>query len=203
MTTTLITHDPREFIRGLQQILISDSKRIGFLFGAGTSHILWRAHEAMSEEMVLVCGRCATSMDVAWTFEERKPLPDWASVVAVEQTAGRGVDVAFETAWADQETTAQAAQMTRRGGKLMMVGIPREDLAVFPAHSVRRKGVTIKYVRRMKHAYPRAIAMVRDGLIDLDSLITHHFDLKDAGNAYELVASYKEGVIKAMIHVGR
>ncbi|MDR3611403.1 MAG: SIR2 family protein [Ignavibacteriaceae bacterium] len=30
-------HDPREFIRGLQQILISDSKRIGFLCGAGTS----------------------------------------------------------------------------------------------------------------------------------------------------------------------
>lgn len=30
-------HDPREFIRGLQQILISNSKRIGFLCGAGTS----------------------------------------------------------------------------------------------------------------------------------------------------------------------
>jgi len=29
--------DPREYIRGLQQIFISDSKRIGFLFGAGTS----------------------------------------------------------------------------------------------------------------------------------------------------------------------
>jgi hypothetical protein len=31
------THDPREFVRGLQQILVSDSKRIGFLSGAGTS----------------------------------------------------------------------------------------------------------------------------------------------------------------------
>lgn len=31
------THDPREFIRGLQQVLISDTKRIGFLCGAGTS----------------------------------------------------------------------------------------------------------------------------------------------------------------------
>lgn len=30
-------HDPREFVRGLQQILISDTKRLGFLFGAGTS----------------------------------------------------------------------------------------------------------------------------------------------------------------------
>jgi hypothetical protein len=32
-----ILHDPREHMRGLQQLLISDTKRIGFLFGAGTS----------------------------------------------------------------------------------------------------------------------------------------------------------------------
>lgn len=32
-----VSHDPREFVRGLQQILISDTKKIGFLFGAGTS----------------------------------------------------------------------------------------------------------------------------------------------------------------------
>ncbi len=31
------THDPSEYIKGLQQILVSDKKRIGFLFGAGTS----------------------------------------------------------------------------------------------------------------------------------------------------------------------
>jgi hypothetical protein len=31
------SHDPREYIRMLKQILISDSKRIGFLSGAGTS----------------------------------------------------------------------------------------------------------------------------------------------------------------------
>ena len=30
-------HDPSEHIRGLQQILVSDKKRIAFLFGAGTS----------------------------------------------------------------------------------------------------------------------------------------------------------------------
>jgi len=33
----MITYDPSEYIRGLQQILVSDKKRIGFLFGAGTS----------------------------------------------------------------------------------------------------------------------------------------------------------------------
>lgn len=30
-------HDPSEYIRGIQQILVSDKKKIGFLFGAGSS----------------------------------------------------------------------------------------------------------------------------------------------------------------------
>ena len=32
-----IAHDPSEYIRGLQQLLVSDKKKIAFLFGAGTS----------------------------------------------------------------------------------------------------------------------------------------------------------------------
>ena len=115
-------------------------------------------------------------------------------------TQGRGVDVAFETAWAD-ETVAQVAEMARNGGKLVMAGIPREDVAVFPAHAVRRKGLTIKYVRRMKHTYPRAIAMVQDGLIDVSTLITHRFPLEEVTEAYELVASYQAGVVKALVEV--
>jgi hypothetical protein len=33
----MLTHDPSEYIRGLQQILVSDKKKVAFLFGAGTS----------------------------------------------------------------------------------------------------------------------------------------------------------------------
>lgn len=33
----MTNHDPREQVRGLHQILTSDKKRVGFLFGAGTS----------------------------------------------------------------------------------------------------------------------------------------------------------------------
>lgn len=34
---TNLKHDPSEYIRGIQQILVSDKKKIGFLFGAGSS----------------------------------------------------------------------------------------------------------------------------------------------------------------------
>lgn len=36
----MIYHDPSEIVRGLQQLLTSNKKRIGFLFGAGTSMCL-------------------------------------------------------------------------------------------------------------------------------------------------------------------
>jgi L-iditol 2-dehydrogenase len=120
----------------------------------------------------------------------------------LSQTHGRGVDVAFEAAWAE-ETVGQVAEMTRRGGKLIMIGIPREDVAVFPAHAVRRKGLTIKYVRRMKHTYPRAIAMVRDGLIDVDALVTHRFSLDDVASAYPLVASHRDGALKIIVEISK
>lgn len=33
----MIMFDPSEYIKGLQQLLISDKKKVGFLCGAGTS----------------------------------------------------------------------------------------------------------------------------------------------------------------------
>ena len=44
MKTNETSHDPSEYIRGIQQILISDKKRIGFLFGAGTSLVRKNEH---------------------------------------------------------------------------------------------------------------------------------------------------------------
>ena len=115
-----------------------------------------------------------------------------------EETRGRGVDVAFDAAGA-ADTPAQAVEMTRRGGTVCLIGIPVEDRTEFRASGARRKGLTIKLVRRMKHIYPRAIALVRRGLVDLQSLLTHEFPLEKTTEAYELVEHYRDGVIKAVI----
>ncbi len=39
---------------------------------------------------ILVCRRCASTMDTAWHFIETGRMQAWDSVMAVEQTAGRG-----------------------------------------------------------------------------------------------------------------
>jgi L-iditol 2-dehydrogenase len=107
-------------------------------------------------------------------------------------TRGRGVDVAFEAAgMQDAIDTAFAAVVM--GGKVMLVGIPDEERTSFSASTARRKGLTIKMVRRMKHTYPRAIELVSKGLVDVRSIVTHRFSLDQAEEAYR-VAERREGL---------
>jgi L-iditol 2-dehydrogenase len=63
----------------------------------------------------------------------------------------------------------------------------------------RRKGLTIKLVRRMKHTYPRAIEMVSKGLVDVRSLVTHCFPLEQAAQAFD-VAERRVG-LKVVINI--
>jgi L-iditol 2-dehydrogenase len=122
-------------------------------------------------------------------------------VAAIQRlTGGRGVDVAFEAAGAP-ETFDQAAGVARIGGKVIVAGIPSEDKMTFAASTTRRKGLTIKLVRRMKHTYPRAIRLVQTGMVDVKPLATHAFPLERIAEAFEMVAAYDDGVLRAMIQV--
>jgi L-iditol 2-dehydrogenase len=113
-------------------------------------------------------------------------------------TKGRGVDVAFEAA-GTQEAVDTAFTAVASGGKVVIAGIPDDDKTSFSASTARRKGLTIKLVRRMKHTYPRAIELVSKGLVDVRSVVTHRFPLEQAGEAFR-VAERREG-LKILIEV--
>jgi len=113
-------------------------------------------------------------------------------------TSGRGVDVSFEAA-GTQDAVDDAFAAIRPGGRVILAGIPDEDRTSFSASIARRKGLTIKLVRRMKHTYPRAIELVSKGLVDINSIVTHRFSLAEAGEAFR-VAERREG-LKIIIEV--
>ena len=116
----------------------------------------------------------------------------------MEQTQRRGVDVAIEAAWG-KEAVGQAVEMARPGGKVVIVGIPREDETTYRNSPARSKGLTILMSRRMKSIYERAIALVERGVVDLPALVTHRFPLEQTGEAFELMATLKDGVCKPVI----
>lgn len=113
-------------------------------------------------------------------------------------TEGRGVHVAFDAAGL-QEAIDDAFAAVRPGGKVILAGIPEDDRTSFAASMARRKGLTIKLVRRMKHTYLRAIELVSKGLVDVRSLVTHRFPLEQSAEAFR-VAQRREG-LKIIIEV--
>jgi L-iditol 2-dehydrogenase len=113
-------------------------------------------------------------------------------------TNGRGVDAAFEVA-GTQEAVDDAFAAVSAGGKVILAGIPDNHRTSFSASIARRKGLTIKLVRRMKHTYPRAIELVSKGLVDVRSIVTHRFPLAEAREAFRL-AERREG-LKIIIEV--
>ena len=117
----------------------------------------------------------------------------------VDLTRGRGVDVVIEAAWGGL-AVEQAIDMACLGGRVILVGIPSESSLTLPAAPARRKGLTVKFSRRMKHTYNRTIEMVRTGRVSLADLITHRFPLTEAAKAFALNAAYEDEVVKVIIN---
>lgn len=133
----------------------------------------------------------------AWTLDEGDPVERVQAL-----TAGRGVDVAFEAAWADH-SVQQAADMARMGGRVVLVGIPGDDRLAMRHSTARRKGLTILLSRRMKHVYPRAIhlATTQHYALDLEDMVSHRLPLTEAARAFAMNTAYEEGVHKIVIDV--
>lgn len=95
-----------------------------------------------------------------------------------------GVDVAFEIVGNDT-ALLEASMACRPGGKLVVVGIPSSDAYTFDAGLVRRKGLTIYLVRRMKEMYHRTIELVDSGKIDVTSIVSDVFGMPEAQKAFQ------------------
>ncbi len=105
---------------------------------------------------------------------------------------GHGLDVAIEAAGVQAAVDA-AVEAVRPGGRVVLAGIPSDERTSFKVSSARRKGLTIVLVRRMKHTYPRAIALAVAGRVDLRSVVTHRFPLAGRPTAFD-VAARREGL---------
>lgn len=126
-----------------------------------------------------------TKEDVASAILQRQPL---------------GVDVVYECA-GQQETIDQAVEILKPGGRLMLIGIPREDRVSFAIDKIRRKEISIVNVRRQNKCTAAAIDLLASGRGHADFMVTHRFDLDQVQEAFELVAGYRDGVVKAMIRM--
>ena len=107
--------------------------------------------------------------------------------------------MAFEVA-SGGEALQQAAEILAPGGRLMAVGIDEDDRLVLKHSTFRRKGLTIRMVRRMKHTYGRALQLVEQGQIDLNCGSSPTvIRWTKAPEAFAANADYREGVVKVAV----
>ncbi len=142
--------------------------------------------------LVMQVARVAGATDVFVTEPLAHRLDAARQLGAKEWTPGQEVEVAFECA-GENGAVEDAIAAAKPGGRVILVGIPGEDRTSFTASIARRKGLTIKLSRRMKHTYPRAIRLVESGLVDVRSLVTHRFPLEKTADAFA-VAQRREGL---------
>lgn len=95
------------------------------------------------------------------------------------------VDASFEAAGEDMALES-ANLAARRGGRVVVVGIPPTNRHSFTARYARGKGLTISFSRRMKaHHMLRAIEVVDNGTVPLDGMISSTYPLSEAAKGFD------------------
>jgi len=108
------------------------------------------------------------------------------------------LDVVFECC-GQQDALENGVDLLKPGGKLMIIGIPQFDHWHIPVGKSRHKELTFQNVRRQNEAVQPALDMMAEGRISVDKMVTHRFGFDRTREAFDLVAGYREGVMKAMI----
>jgi L-iditol 2-dehydrogenase len=108
------------------------------------------------------------------------------------------LDVVFECC-GKQEAVDQAIQLLKPGGRLMIVGIPSFSRWSFDVDILRRKEIDIQHVRRQNESVETTLEMISDGRLKPGRMQTHTFTFSQVKEAFEMVAGYNDGVMKAMI----
>ncbi len=116
-----------------------------------------------------------------------------------ELTEGWGADVVFEATGA-----AAAIQKVQEplcpGGRIVLVGMPISPVPL-DIGAIQAKEAEIETVFRYAHVYPRALALMGSGKIDLKPLISRTFVFEESVNAFNFALKMPPDCVKAQIHV--
>lgn len=189
-------------IYALRQSAMTPEARIGILgLGPIGRTVLWPARHfgcAAAYATDVVDDRCAAGRRAGATWVGN---PQRENVVAaILEREPRGLDVVFDCC-GKQEALDQAIALLRPGGTLMVIGIPEVDTIRFDPDLLRRKELSIVHVRRQRGCVSDALRLIAQDPDEASGLITHRCSFDDVPAAFDMVAHYRDGVVKAMIEL--
>lgn len=110
----------------------------------------------------------------------------------------QGLHTVFECC-GEQDALDQAIELLQPGGTLVIIGIPRVERISFNPSAIRQKEIRVQNVRRQNECVQPALDLISADNGSIDPMVTHRFSFEDTAKAFDLVADYADGVIKAMI----
>lgn len=122
---------------------------------------------------------------------------DYTEVIKRE-TNQRGVDIVIDTT-GHESTYRTFHKAAIRGGSIVLVGIgPGEYYDINLAY-IRDNEMKLVGIFRFANTSRRMIDLIRTGRVDISKLVSHHMPLEKVNEAFELVRSKADGVIKVVV----
>ncbi len=119
-----------------------------------------------------------------------------ADVVARESD-GWGADVIFEAS-GNERAASEVFSLVRPGGRVVFIGMPLEPIA-YDVVAAAVKEARVEHVFRYAHVYPRTVAMLGSGAIDVTPLITDSFAFADSIEAFDYAKDMPATSVKVQI----
>jgi len=117
----------------------------------------------------------------------------------LKETDGWGVDVVFE-ATGSPRAAATVFEALCPGGCVVMIGGQSEPVA-YDAGAAMVREARVENIFRYAHVFPRCVAMLASGAIDVKPLITRTFGFGESVRAFEVAASAPRGQVKMQIEL--
>ena len=175
-------------------------KTIGILGSGPIGLSVLLAAQAAGASAVYVTDRLdyriamARQQGATWTGN-----PDRTDVVAeIIEREPLGLDVVVECC-GQQSALDQAISLCKPMSRLVVTGITEADRVTLDIHQARRKGLSLINVRRQNECNQEVIELIASGKIKPEFMITHRFGLDEVAEAFDVLANYRDRVVKAIV----
>jgi D-xylulose reductase len=117
--------------------------------------------------------------------------------IIVQETDGWGVDIVFEAS-GNMKVFSKVFDYVCPGGKIIIIGIPSEP-APFDVPAAQAKEAVVIPIFRYANMYPKTLALLSSGKVNLKPCISRHFPLNKAIEAFKLAAKHQPDIVKIQI----
>jgi len=131
------------------------------------------------------------------TFKVGRVSAEDGAKAIVEAFGGIEPEIALECTGVESSVST-AIWAVKFGGKVFVIGVGKNEMTI-PFMRLSTREIDLQFQYRYCNTWPRAIRLVKSGVIDMKKLVTHRFTLEESIKAFETAANPATGAIKVQI----